>query len=113
MSVEMISAWGDTTGKHAEIIKTEQGFEVNIFKANEYLPPRLHQYSESYAEKVAENWTLGVVEYGDSKWAVKDQTNDHAKYQTNNSLIIGKRSLVKTKKTLKNTSGKRPNQGEK
>ena len=68
MSVEIISAWGDTTGKHAEIIRTEKGYEVNIFKANEYLRNiKLHQYSESYAEKVAENWTLGVVEYGDSK----------------------------------------------
>ena len=37
MSVEIISAWGDTTGKHAEIIRTEKGFEVNIFKGNEYL----------------------------------------------------------------------------
>jgi len=27
----------------------------------------LHQYSESYAEKVAENWTLGLIEYGSSK----------------------------------------------
>ena len=67
MSVEIISAWGDTKGKHAEIIKTEQGFEVNIFKGNEYLRNiKLHQYSESYAEKVAENWTLGVIEYGGS-----------------------------------------------
>jgi len=37
MSVEMISAWGEPTGKHAEIIRTEQGYEVNIFKGNEYL----------------------------------------------------------------------------
>jgi len=34
MSVEIISAWGDTTGKHAEINRTESGFEVNIFKGN-------------------------------------------------------------------------------
>ena len=76
MSVEMISAWGDPKGKHAEIIRTEQGYEVNIFKGNEYLRNiKLHQYSESYAEKVAENWTLGLIEYGSSKWAVKDQTD--------------------------------------
>jgi len=68
MSVEMISAWGEPTGKDAEIIRTEKGYEVNIFKGNEYLRNiKLHQYSESYAEKVAENWTLGLIEYGSSK----------------------------------------------
>jgi len=67
MSVEIISAWGEPTGKHAEIIRTEKGYEVNIFKGNEYLRNiKLHQYSESYAEKVAENWTLGLIEYGSS-----------------------------------------------
>ena len=64
MSVEIISAWGDPKGKHAEIIRTEKGYEVNIFKGNEYLRNiKLHNYSESYAENCAENYVLGIVNY--------------------------------------------------
>ena len=64
MSVEIISAWGEPTGRHAEIIRTEKGYEVNLFKGNEYLRNiKLHNYSESYAESCAENYVLGIVNY--------------------------------------------------
>jgi hypothetical protein len=49
-------------GKYAEVFKTEQGWEVDLFTGTELIETRkVHNHSESYAEDVADNWVHEIL----------------------------------------------------
>lgn len=50
-------------GKYAEVFKTEQGWEVDLFTGDKLIETRaVHNHSESYAEDVADNWVQGIFD---------------------------------------------------
>ena len=54
--------WYQQDDKKAEILLTEEGFEVDLFLDDKLVETReIHDHSESYAESLAENWVLGVI----------------------------------------------------
>ena len=49
-------------GKYAEVFKTEEGWEVDLFTGDTLIETRaVHNHSESYAEDVADNWVQGII----------------------------------------------------
>ena len=49
-------------GKYAEVFKTEQGWEVDLYTGDTLIETRaVHNHSESYAEDVADNWVHGIL----------------------------------------------------
>ena len=49
-------------GKYAEVFKTEQGWEVDLFTGDTLIETRaVHDKSEGYAEDVADNWVQGII----------------------------------------------------
>ena len=49
-------------GKYAEVFKTEQGWEVDLYTGDTLLETRaVHDKSEGYAEDVADNWVQGII----------------------------------------------------
>ena len=49
-------------GKYAEVFKTPQGWEVDLYTGDTLLETRaVHDKSEGYAEDVADNWVHGII----------------------------------------------------
>ena len=47
----------------AQIRRTSLGYEVDLYDNEVLIETReVHAHSESYAEDVAENWTLGIIQ---------------------------------------------------
>jgi hypothetical protein len=48
--------------RRATIVQTNNGFRVDLYKRMEFVRSvECYDHSESYAERVAENWVLGVL----------------------------------------------------
>jgi len=64
----VVTEMGDPSDRHAKIIKTPQGYEVDIYNEGDVIRTiELHKHSESYAEDCAENWVLGIIKYENTK----------------------------------------------
>lgn len=58
----LISQYGTETGREAFVYKTRKGYHVDLYRATIFIRTvECHNHSESYAEDVAENWVLKVL----------------------------------------------------
>ena len=67
-------------GKYAEVFKTSQGWEVDLYTNDTLLETRaVHDKSEGYAEDVAENWVDGMfdIEPKEGSFYGYNQKNDN------------------------------------
>lgn len=60
---ERVSTHWSTNGKKEAIVnKTQNGFEVDLYEKSRYIRTvDCHNHSLNWAEDVAENWVLGVL----------------------------------------------------
>jgi len=62
MKNEVVSEYGIMEKRRATVVQTNNGFRVDLYKRMEFVKSvECSDHSESYAEKVAENWVLGVL----------------------------------------------------
>jgi len=62
MKNEVVSEYGTMKKRRATIVQTNNGFRVDLYKRMEFVRSvECYDHSESYAERVAENWVLGVL----------------------------------------------------
>tara|TARA_E500000178_G_C16493051_1_gene518169 strand:+ start:335 stop:550 length:216 start_codon:yes stop_codon:yes gene_type:complete len=63
--------WSEDRTRRADIVMTEKGFEVALYKDEEYLyNVAVHEHSEVYAESAAENFVNDI-----GWWCFEKQTN--------------------------------------
>ena len=60
---EKVSQHRAANGKRQAIVNnTDSGYEVDLYSRSEFIRTvKCHEHSLSYAEDVAENWALGVL----------------------------------------------------
>lgn len=62
MKNEVVSEYGTMKKRRATIVQTNNGFRVDLYEHMEFVRSvECYDHSESYAERVAENWVLGVL----------------------------------------------------
>ena len=62
MKNEVVSEYGTMKKRRATIVQTNNGFRVDLYERMEFVRSvECYDNSESYAERVAENWVLGVL----------------------------------------------------
>ena len=62
MKNEIVSEFGTMEKRRATVVKSYRGFRVDLYERMEFVKSvECYDHSESYAEKVAENWVLGVL----------------------------------------------------
>lgn len=62
MTGTLMSQYGSPEKREAFVYKNRKGFYVDLFRSGEYVRTvEVYDHSESYAEDVAENWVLRVL----------------------------------------------------
>jgi len=62
MKNEIVSEFGTMEKRRAVIVKTNNGFRVDLYKRMEFIKSiDCNDHSESYAERMAENWVLKIL----------------------------------------------------
>ena len=62
MKNEVVSEYGIMEKRRATVVQTNNGFRVDLYERMEFVRSvDCNDHSESYAEKVAENWVLKVL----------------------------------------------------
>lgn len=62
MKNEIVSEYGIMEKRRATVVQTNNGFRVDLYERMEFVRSvDCNDHSESYAERVAENWVLGVL----------------------------------------------------
>lgn len=62
MTGTLMSQYGTPEKREAFVYKSNKGFYVDLFRSGAYVRTvECHDHSESYAERVAENWIQKVL----------------------------------------------------
>ena len=62
MTGTLISQYGTPEKREAFVYRTRKGYHVDLYRATIFIRTvERHDHSESYAEDVAENWVLKIL----------------------------------------------------